>query len=148
MVGWALFIHKTGRTKGEMNQPANRKIVRSEVVLSRFSFYTDDEKKNELSVCNIQSIDTLDASKRQIPGYVNVRPISSKCVLISMLNRGLYDPSLGPIDQHTICQTCNMNYMQCPGHPGHIELDVPVYHPLFFTDLVRVLRAKCVYCHR
>lgn len=37
--------------------------------------------------------------------------------------------------------------MGCPGHVGHIELPVPVYHPTFMDQLLRLLRAKCAYCH-
>lgn len=45
------------------------------------------------------------------------------------------------------CATCNLNQAQCPGHPGHIELPVPVYHPVFMDQAYRLLRAQCVYCH-
>lgn len=41
-----------------------------------------------------------------------------------------------------------MNFAGCPGHVGHVELDFPVYYTVYFNDLVRILRAKCVYCHR
>lgn len=54
---------------------------------------------------------------------------------------------MGPTEALISCPTCHTNYMNCPGHPGHIELDVPVYNPLFFSDLFRVLRSKCLYCH-
>ena len=37
--------------------------------------------------------------------------------------------------------------MACPGHPGHIDLPVPVYHPVFMDQVYRLLRAQCVYCH-
>jgi DNA-directed RNA polymerase I subunit RPA1 len=36
----------------------------------------------------------------------------------------------------------------CAGHPGHIELPVPCYHPSFFEQTLRLVRAQCVYCHR
>ena len=51
-----------------------------------------------------------------------------------------------PKDQS--CVTCGMNSKQCPGHPGHIELDVPVYHPLLFLHLFQLLRASCNFCHK
>lgn len=35
----------------------------------------------------------------------------------------------------------------CPGHSGHIELPVCVYHPTFMDQLLRLLRAQCQYCH-
>ncbi len=39
---------------------------------------------------------------------------------------GLSDPRLGPVEPSNICATCGLNYIGCPGHCGHIELDVPV----------------------
>lgn len=44
------------------------------------------------------------------------------------------------------CATCNLNQSSCPGHPGHIQLPVPVYHPIFLDQAYRLLRAACVYC--
>ena len=40
------------------------------------------------------------------------------------------------------CTTCNLNSVGCPGHVGHIDLPVPVYHPTFMDQLLRLLRAK------
>ena len=45
------------------------------------------------------------------------------------------------------CKTCNLNDFACPGHVGHIELPVPVYHPTFMEQALRLLRAQCGYCH-
>ena len=36
--------------------------------------------------------------------------------------------------------------MHCPGHFGHIELAVPVYNPLTFGTVVRLLRSMCLHC--
>lgn len=44
------------------------------------------------------------------------------------------------------CATCNLNQSACPGHPGHIQLPVPVYHPVFMDQAYHLLRAMCVYC--
>jgi DNA-directed RNA polymerase I subunit RPA1 len=38
--------------------------------------------------------------------------------------------------------------MHCPGHLGHLELCVPVYHPLHFASLFTLLRSKCAVCHK
>ncbi|RYH32421.1 hypothetical protein EON65_00555 [archaeon] len=62
--------------------------------------------------------------------------------------RGLYDSKMGPMDQKVYCGTCRSNVATCPGHPGHIELDLPVYYPLYFGELVRLLRSKCLFCHK
>ena len=59
---------------------------------------------------------------------------------------GLYDPTLGPTDKDDLCGTCAQNYIFCPGHFGHMELPLPVYHPLFFKVLLQILRSSCFKC--
>ena len=46
----------------------------------------------------------------------------------------------------TSCSTCHLNTFNCPGHMGHIELPVPVYHVTFMDQLLRLMRSKCAYC--
>lgn len=41
---------------------------------------------------------------------------------------GLGDPRLGSIDRMYSCATCKEDMQTCPGHFGHIELAVPVFH--------------------
>ncbi|KAK6331541.1 hypothetical protein TWF730_004615 [Orbilia blumenaviensis] len=60
---------------------------------------------------------------------------------------GLYDPALGPFGRSIACSTCNLSNENCPGHVGHIALPTPVYHPVFFDQMYRLLRSTCVYCH-
>lgn len=103
-------------------------IVRSEVTETAFGFYSDEEIKN-LSYCKIISPVTHDALGNALAG-------------------GLYDTHMGPSDQQSPnCITCGQIYMNCPGHPGHIELCVPVYHPMLFPNMFSLLRTKCSYCH-
>ncbi|SPQ27410.1 70d7be7a-7ac4-4b2d-ad0c-e680c83d4e47 [Thermothielavioides terrestris] len=92
-----------------------------------FTFLSADEIR-AISVKRIENDQTFDNLKNPVPG-------------------GLYDPALGSWGD-TLCRTCNLNQAQCPGHPGHIELPVPVYHPIFMDQAYRLLRAQCVYCHR
>ena len=61
---------------------------------------------------------------------------------------GLYDPALGPNDKDERCDTCGMNSLKCPGHFGYIELPLPVYHPMFFQLMIKILRGSCMKCHR
>lgn len=44
------------------------------------------------------------------------------------------------------CSTCHLNTYSCPGHIGHIELPAPVYHVTFMDQVLRLMRARCIYC--
>ncbi|CAG8836459.1 5460_t:CDS:2, partial [Racocetra persica] len=61
---------------------------------------------------------------------------------------GLYDPALGPLTRNAVCGTCNLDYFNCPGHFGHIQLPCPVYNPVFFSHTLTLLKAICLNCHR
>ncbi|KAF1809045.1 DNA-directed RNA polymerase [Eremomyces bilateralis CBS 781.70] len=92
-----------------------------------FSFLAPDEI-HKLSVKEIRNPETFDTLKHPCPG-------------------GLHDPSLGTFLDNA-CTTCKLNKFTCPGHCGHIDLPELVYHPLFFDQILRLLRAQCDYCHR
>lgn len=110
----------------------NRLQGRSEVV-SRpiegvcFSFYNAEEVR-AISVKHITSSILLDTLSRPVPG-------------------GLYDLALGPLEQSGSCITCGEGALQCPGHFGHIDLALPVYNPLVFRMLLRILKCICLFCH-
>jgi len=93
-----------------------------------FGMYTDEEVR-ERSIIEIKSTMTFDSLGNPLP-------------------RGLYDPRLGPTESTSSCVTCGNQYRYCGGHCGHLELCVPVYHPLTFMKLVALLRLKCLNCHR
>ncbi|KAF2218814.1 hypothetical protein BDZ85DRAFT_307063 [Elsinoe ampelina] len=86
-------------------------------------------------------------------GSEDIRALSVKRVtnpttfdtLLNPVPGGLYDAAYGPFGDNS-CSTCTLR-VGCPGHCGHIELPVHVYHPTFMDQCLRLLRAKCVYCH-
>jgi DNA-directed RNA polymerase I subunit RPA1 len=55
---------------------------------------------------------------------------------------------MGAVDRGVLCATCGLNDLNCPGHPGHLELDFPVYHPLLFASVFQLVRSSCSCCHR
>lgn len=57
----------------------------------------------------------------------------------------VYDPRMGMLGGKE-CQTCYNNTNVCPGHFGHIVLDVPVVHPKFFKTIVQILKCVCYSC--
>lgn len=82
----------------------------------QFGLLSPEEIKN-MSVASIEYPETMDESghKPRIGG--------------------LADPRLGSIDRGYKCATCDEQMNECPGHFGHIELAVPVFHIGSFSCL-------------
>eukprot|EP01134_Creolimax_fragrantissima_P007681 CFRG7681T1 len=106
---------------------ANHTNVGREVKSVAFSVYTSEEVK-KLSVVRVTNPILLDSMNHAT-------------------KRGLYDPAMGPTERGAVCETCTLTTEHCPGHPGHIELPLPVYNPIFFGTMFQMVRASCLYCH-
>ncbi|KAF5140752.1 dna-directed rna polymerase subunit alpha [Vairimorpha ceranae] len=59
---------------------------------------------------------------------------------------GLYDARMGPFNNDSLCKTCNLSYLTCPGHFGYIKLFKPVFNPLLFSTMYSVLKSACHKC--
>lgn len=80
---------------------------------------------------------------------VEITSSIATCPLGNPLPNGVYDPRMGPSTADSPpCVTCAQRHNACPGHFGHIELCVPLYHPLLFSQIVEFLRMKCLNCHK
>lgn len=75
----------------------------------QFGLFSPEEIKG-MSVVKIEYPETMDEEK-QLPRA-----------------GGLNDPKLGTIDRMYTCATCKEDIQVCPGHFGHIDLAVPVFH--------------------
>ncbi|KAM3719071.1 DNA-directed RNA polymerase I subunit [Dirofilaria immitis] len=64
------------------------------------------------------------------------------------ISGGLYDSRLGPLEIFDTCETCHQQGTYCPGHMGHIQLDVPVFNPLLFGFTFSLMNGSCVQCHK
>ena len=88
------------------------------------------EEIRKISVIRINATPTLDSMHGPVPG-------------------GLHDPAMGAIQSLDLdCTTCKLNWSLCAGHCGYIDLPVPCFHTQLIDTTLRILRAKCVYCHR
>ncbi|RSL88482.1 hypothetical protein CEP52_015208 [Fusarium oligoseptatum] len=95
----------------------------------------------------VESVEFTFLSPKEIRS-ISVKRIENDSTFDNLLNPvpgGLYDPALGSWGDAP-CTTCNLNQSTCPGHAGHIQLPVPVYHPVFMDQAYRLLKAACVYC--
>ena len=105
----------------------------------------DYNAKCALSGINFQYFNSDEIHKLSVKEITNPQALDR---LLNPIQNGLYDLSLGPLDKNDICLTCNLDYFQCPGHFGHINLVLPVYNPVFFKDLIKLLRVSCLSCHQ
>lgn len=124
-----------------------------QVVGTAFSFYTASEilRTSVKEVTNAAAFDSMGHPVPRSAAPVACRPatrLTRRTPARAPQCSGLYDPSLGPTDQNSLCMTCGLTYKDCPGHMGHIALSVPVYHPLLFNLLFKLLRMKCMHCHK
>lgn len=60
----------------------------------------------------------------------------------------VYDGRMGTIENGRNCETCEQDVWKCPGHPGHIEFNEPIIHPLFYKQVVSFLKCFCIKCFR
>ncbi|XP_068205698.1 DNA-directed RNA polymerase I subunit RPA1 [Palaemon carinicauda] len=94
-----------------------------------FRIYTDDEIK-KIAVMRISNPETFNRL-----GHISTN--------------GLYDLRLGPImPSDDICGTCRLNAYNCAGHCGHIELPLPVYNPIFYDTLRKIISHICFSCYK
>ncbi|KXT17255.1 hypothetical protein AC579_5803 [Pseudocercospora musae] len=93
----------------------------------QFGLFSPEEIKG-MSVCHIEYAETMDEQRH--------RP----------REKGLNDPKLGTIDRSQMCATCGESQQECPGHFGHIELAVPVFHVGFITKIKKILESVCHNC--
>ena len=92
----------------------------SEISEIRFGVFSADEIKN-ISVCEINS------TKLSGPNSV-------------------YDENLGTIGNNKECIQCGFDNKKCPGHFGHIVLNQPVIHPLYYKYVTAFLKCFCIKC--
>ncbi|KAF5840614.1 hypothetical protein DUNSADRAFT_16129 [Dunaliella salina] len=106
----------------------SKELTNKQVRSVRFGFYTDEEVRRMSAKKIVQPV-IFDNLKNAVPG-------------------GLYDSAMGPVDTRGRCGTCSLPYSMCPGHFGHIELPVPVYNPLIFNNMYKILRQQCHFCYK
>jgi len=58
------------------------------------------------------------------------------------------DPRMGPLENDTLCDTCQFDNMKCPGHIGHIKLPCPVAINVCSQLILRTLQSVCSECGR
>lgn len=108
------------------NADLTRTLIFNTIKSCSFGAYLPDELK-KLSVKQITSSESFDNQNRPRDG-------------------GFYDPSLGADSKFEECSTCHQRSGFCPGHIGHFDIILPVYNPVFFPGLLKLLKFVCLLC--
>jgi DNA-directed RNA polymerase II subunit RPB1 len=93
----------------------------------QFSVLSPDDIRKR-SVCEITKTDT----------YTGNEPVVN----------GLFDIRMGALELNRLCATCNQKASTCPNHMGHINLEVPLYHAMFFDTVRKILKCVCFRCSK
>ena len=59
---------------------------------------------------------------------------------------GLRDVRMGITSRKGQCKTCMQTWKYCPGHFGHLELAIPVYHAGWVHLIIKALKSVCLNC--
>ena len=60
----------------------------------------------------------------------------------------VYDERMGILENNKLCASCGQDCKDCPGHFGHIELNVLIMHPMYHRNIVNFLKCFCFKCYR
>jgi len=93
----------------------------------QFSVLSPDEILKR-SVCEITKTDT----------YTGNEPVIN----------GLFDIRMGAIELNRLCGTCGLKASLCPNHMGHIVLETPLYHIMFYDTVRKLLKCLCFNCSK
>lgn len=75
----------------------------------------------------------------------------SVCEIVTHKMNGIgsiYDKKMGVLNNEERCVSCGQDNKKCPGHFGHINLNVDIIHPLFYKHVLLFLKIFCLKCSR
>lgn len=64
----------------------------------------------------------------------------------SRTNGTVLDPYMGNINRKFDCPTCGKNFLECPNHPGYINLGKNLFDPIAFPYIALVANSICHNC--
>ena len=62
------------------------------------------------------------------------------------ITNAINDTRMGVIEHGLVCGTCGGDATSCPGHFGHMVLNVAIFHPAYIKMALSVLRSVCWTC--
>jgi len=104
---------------------------------------------NSTGDVQIQSVSFGAMTAEQIRASSVVHVIRSSTTPTGHLSEGgVCDARMGSMSSDIVCKTCGHDNMKCPGHFGHIELQLPVPNVHYARYLMQIMRSICYCCSR
>lgn len=60
----------------------------------------------------------------------------------------VYDERMGTLQNGRRCLSCGQSNRDCVGHFGFIRLNTIIIHPLYYKQVLTIIRCLCYHCHR
>jgi DNA-directed RNA polymerase III subunit RPC1 len=100
-------------------------------------------KVSQIQFGMLKSSDVTKLSHMQVSQRMLYEPSTREPIA-----NGVLDRRMGTSDKKKNCLTCDKQLVDCVGHFGHVELDLPVFHIGYIKEIVKVLQTICKTCSR
>lgn len=127
-------------------------VVCTNVCAARLELLGDSEIR-KLSCCRVVSTAAFvsqdgpgDSGRKKWGTDTAAATAAAAAGLAAAAPGGLHDSRMGSFDGRETCGTCGGSG-SCPGHLGHIELELPALQPILLPSLVKLLKGvRCCCC--
>lgn len=102
-------------------------VNESKIIGIQFSMLSPEEIRR----CSVAEITNRDT-------YVNNKPVIG----------GLFDPRMGTLEPGAVCPTDGLDYINCPGYFGHINLAKPIFYYQYLSTVINILKLVCIKCSK
>lgn len=138
----------------------NNKIMTNKLIINNDVKNNEDNNKSHFMKNPKQETKNIELIPTRYIDKVQFNLLSSEDIInlsIGEINESnlegdkfgtLKDPRMGAYLPDMICNTCNSDMKDCPGHFGHITLNIPVIHPLMMDYCINYLKMFCQVCSR
>jgi len=119
-------------------------VFKSDIIKEQEPYEEEEEEEVKVYYKDVDHVQFNFFSEEEIEEYCVVEIKETK---LGGPN-SLYDLRMGPLDNNEICETCDNNCKDCPGHFGFIKLNAKIPHPLRSKTIIEYLNIFCNKCHR
>lgn len=88
-------------------------------------------------------VDSPQAIQQQAHIHVVGKNLYNQDAPRTPVSYGVLDRHMGVNTKDATCLTCNKGLVDCVGHFGYIDLELPVFHIGYFRSVITILQTIC-----